>query len=213
MLFSKSVFSTVVTWSTEGMKILNFYSSTAMNSTTAFLIPSSLPVLKEKGLTKCFLLYRGSQDGFTAQSFHAKCDSHTPTLTIIKTSGHDPQIFGGYTTQTWNPVNGNYKRDSESFIFKYHDSKCMFEILPNSDSSTGEAIYAMPNNLTCFGGGCDFSIADKCNENKKSYCNLGYSYTIPQSLSNFQHEDAEVRSYLAGSKNFKVSEIEVYKVN
>jgi hypothetical protein len=30
------------------------------------------------------LLYRGSRDGFSTQSFHDKCDGHTPTLTIIK---------------------------------------------------------------------------------------------------------------------------------
>jgi hypothetical protein len=31
------------------------------------------------------LLYRGTRDGFTAKSFHEKCDGKENTITIIKT--------------------------------------------------------------------------------------------------------------------------------
>jgi len=32
------------------------------------------------------LLYRASKDGFSAASFHTKCDGHSPTLTVVLVS-------------------------------------------------------------------------------------------------------------------------------
>ena len=45
------------------------------------------------------LIYRASEHGYTARSFHNYCDNRGPTLIIIKSSGG--WIFGGYTTQSW----------------------------------------------------------------------------------------------------------------
>ena len=44
------------------------------------------------------LLFKASQDGFTAQAFHGRCDNKGPTVTIIK-SGNN--IFGGFTENSW----------------------------------------------------------------------------------------------------------------
>ena len=44
------------------------------------------------------LLFRASQDGFTAQAFHGRCDNKGPTVTIVK-SGNN--IFGGFTENSW----------------------------------------------------------------------------------------------------------------
>ena len=49
---------------------------------------------------KSKLLYRASEHGYTAKSFHEYCDDKGPTLVIIKSSGG--WIFGGYTTQSWS---------------------------------------------------------------------------------------------------------------
>ena len=46
------------------------------------------------------LIYRSSEHGYTASSFHECCDYKGPTLVIIKSSGG--WIFGGYTTQSWS---------------------------------------------------------------------------------------------------------------
>ena len=46
------------------------------------------------------LIYRASEHGYTAESFHECCDDKGPTLIIIKSSGG--WIFGGYTTQSWS---------------------------------------------------------------------------------------------------------------
>ena len=45
------------------------------------------------------LLYRASEHGYTAESFHDYCDNKGPTLIVIKSSGG--WIFGGYATQSW----------------------------------------------------------------------------------------------------------------
>ena len=46
------------------------------------------------------LIYRASEHGYTAKSFHNYCDDKGPTLIIIKSS--EGWIFGGYTTQSWS---------------------------------------------------------------------------------------------------------------
>ena len=49
------------------------------------------------------LLYRASEHGYTATSFHECCDDvKGPTLVIIKSN--EGWIFGGYTTQSWKIV-------------------------------------------------------------------------------------------------------------
>ena len=45
------------------------------------------------------LLYRASEHGYTAGSFHKYCDEKGPTLIMIKSN--EGWIFGGYTTQSW----------------------------------------------------------------------------------------------------------------
>ena len=46
------------------------------------------------------LIYRASEHGYTAKSFHDYCDNKGPTLIVIKSSGG--WIFGGYTKQSWS---------------------------------------------------------------------------------------------------------------
>ncbi len=48
------------------------------------------------------LLYRASEHGYSAKSFHECCDDKGPTLIVIKSSGG--WIFGGYTTQSWSGI-------------------------------------------------------------------------------------------------------------
>ena len=45
------------------------------------------------------LLYKASEHGYSAKSFHEYCDDKGPTLIIIKSS--ECWIFGGYTTKSW----------------------------------------------------------------------------------------------------------------
>ena len=44
------------------------------------------------------LLFRASQDGFMAETFHSKCDNKGPTITIVQSGDN---IFGGFTEESW----------------------------------------------------------------------------------------------------------------
>ncbi len=46
------------------------------------------------------LIYRASEHGYTAESFHKYCDDKGPTLIVIKSS--EGWIFGGYATESWS---------------------------------------------------------------------------------------------------------------
>ena len=76
-----------------------------------------------------------------------------------------------------------------------------------------KAIRHAPNYMPTFGYAHDFYICDNCDKDKKSHSYFGHSqngtYKLPPGLSN---DSEEAYSYLAGAKNFLVTEIEVYKV-
>lgn len=65
--------------------------------------------------TRWVLIYRASNDGFGAKSFHAKCDGVPKTLTIVKTT--NSYIFGGYANEPWDQT-GEYISDKNAFIFR-----------------------------------------------------------------------------------------------
>ena len=62
------------------------------------------------------LLFQGSRDGFTAESFHKKCDDQGSTLILIfvKETG---RLFGGFTDIPWTSDNKEVYKNGNSFIF------------------------------------------------------------------------------------------------
>ena len=58
-----------------------------------------------------------------------------------------------------------------------------------------------------FGGGHDIRISSNSNTTNWSYSNLGHTYNHTQ----YAFETNEAKSFLAGSDNFPLSEIEVYQ--
>jgi hypothetical protein len=144
-------------------------------------------------------LYRGSRDGFGAANFHARCDNHNNTLTILKAKGSS-FIFGGFTSVTWNG-SGQYKSDPSAFLFS----------LTNKDNqpckmrqiNAQHSICCFPEFGPIFGGGHDIFICNNANTTTGSYSNLGNSYQHPQ--------PEQGQSYLARTQFFQLSEIEVYQ--
>lgn len=63
------------------------------------------------------LLYRASENNFSAAEFHKKCDGHQDTLTLIQTEYG--RVIGGYTPLTWNSSKKHWAADKSltSFIF------------------------------------------------------------------------------------------------
>ena len=52
------------------------------------------------------LLFRASQDGSAAETFHSKCDNKGPTVTIVKNGNN---IFGGFNEQSWTGMFSYFK--------------------------------------------------------------------------------------------------------
>jgi hypothetical protein len=149
---------------------------------------------------KWVLLYRGTQHGFGSQDFHKRCDNYTKTLTIVKSNSF---IFGGYSSASWEE-NDQYKSDSNAFLFSLvnKDNKPIKMKCQNAHNS----IYCSSTSSAVFGGGHDLYISNNSNTNTTSYSNLGHSYEHPK----HKYDTSEVSSFLAGSFNFSVSEIEIY---
>lgn len=149
---------------------------------------------------KWYLKYRGSRDGFKSENFHNKCDGLSNTLTVIQTE--NKAVFGGYTGACWSK-DGGFVEDQYSLLFSYYNTlnkKLIFEC-----NRSLEAIYCEPNSGPSFGYN-DLFIANECNNNLDSSCHIGYSYF--NTINSYNSEES--RTFLTGSANFKVTEIEVY---
>ena len=150
--------------------------------------------------TKWKLIYQASQDGFRAGNFHSKCDDKSPTLTIfrVKQLGY---IFGGYTEVKWSQFS-EHTLDSNAFIFSLtNKSNKPCKMMTNDPT---KSIYQSSYGPV-FGYG-DIHIAANSNTTMDSYSNLGYTYTHPK----YVYKSKEIVSFLAGSFQFQLDEIEVY---
>ena len=65
-----------------------------------------------------FLLFQGSRDGFTAQSFHKNCDNQGPTLILIFVK-ETQRLFGAFTDIPWESKVScvGVKGNGNSFLF------------------------------------------------------------------------------------------------
>ena len=66
------------------------------------------------------LIYRASDDGFSASSFHSECDQYSDTLTIVKTT--DNRIFGGWTEKGFD-LNAIFTNDPNAFVVSLVDKE------------------------------------------------------------------------------------------
>jgi hypothetical protein len=175
-----------------------------VNSMSSIIDPNQFVRLKKLGSFRLDqqwkVLYRGSVDGFGAADFHRKCDGHTDTLTIVKsTNGY---VFGGYTKSVWDKSD-NYKTEPGAFLFSLINSQKVpyrFNCIQNDYN-----IRCNPNYGPTFGYGFDLYIATDANSNTNSYAKLGTSYQLPAG-----YDLSSASSFLAGSKQFQINEIEVF---
>ena len=153
--------------------------------------------------SKWKLIYRGSRDGFGSEQFHGKCDGILKTMIIVKST--DFSIFGGYTDLYWDQT-CTHKDDKFAFLFsllnkKNEPVKLKYNVKDQGVSITGSSQY-----LISFGAGPDLFIANNANVNKKSYSNLGHTFSHPKYTADL----TEAKELLAGSYNFQIFEIEVF---
>ena len=147
------------------------------------------------------LLYRGSLDGWKGSDFHAKCDDKGATITVIRSS--DGFIFGGFADKPWKSSAGVWCESDKAFLFSLKSPSS--EVGPTKmsikQSECANAMYHDSSLGPNFGN--DIHIANDANRNSNSSTNLGNTYELPS---------GQTDKFLVGSKNFKVSEIEVFQI-
>ncbi|PFX11604.1 uncharacterized protein LOC111319474 [Stylophora pistillata] len=146
------------------------------------------------------LLFRGSRDGFEAQTFHSKCDNRGPTVTIVKSGNY---IFGGFSEKSWDS-SGRWFRCSQAFLFSMVNTNGLGPTKLQLFDNHEHAIYCETSCGPTFGEGHDLYISGDANVNSSSFACLGNSYQCPTG------QVAE--TFLAGSGNFTVTDYEVFEL-
>jgi len=156
------------------------------------------------------LIYKASRDGFKASDFHSKCDFQSGTLTVIKSESGN--VFGGFTEKAWLSFlrNEEFVADPSAFIFSLvNKDKNPFKVNCSNDGQYG--IFNAEKYGPVFGGDGkklrDIVIISDSNRLNKSYTDFGYAYQHPD----YQRETVKAKSILAGSFEFHIDEIEIYK--
>ena len=139
------------------------------------LLTTKLPSIKALKL-----LYRASQNDYSANRFHKLCDNKGPTITIIKSNWGN--IFGGYASMPWISTPG-WRMDENTFLFLIKSdnasiqAKCPMILLPSINEDTNMTICSDPGTGPLFGTGKDICIIDKCSEAiSDDPCSLEYNY-------------------------------------
>eukprot|EP01133_Synstelium_polycarpum_P018258 gene18258-21850_t len=150
------------------------------------------------------LLYRGSEDGFSATKFHELCNLRGPTVTILRST--NGCVFGGYGASSWDSHSGYFGGVKESFLFTLVN---VFNIPPTKYSARPGGVstqYGYEKAMAVFGSGKGFDIyiSDACNEHSTSYSDFSscaFADTTGRGVTTF-----------AGTSKFQIEEMEVYSI-
>ena len=95
------------------------------------------------------LLYRGTRDGFAFSNLHSKIDDYQNTITVFLSGDN---VFGGFTSQTWNFQTGNFKSDDKAFLFSIRQKGIAKSIKYNVKNQSN-AVKTFSNSIygICFG--------------------------------------------------------------
>lgn len=148
------------------------------------------------------LLFRGSRDGFSAKTFHDKCDGRGATIVVVRVSG-TKELIGGYNPIGWSsPRDVEWRGTRDSFIFSlsnaHSDSSNNISTLKSKISRikkdcVNEAIQLQDKLGPSFGF-YELKIIDDAHEGSSSYASGGlkYEHSIRDKFNYFQVDDYEV---------------------
>jgi hypothetical protein len=169
------------------------------------------------------LLYRGSDNSFSAVNFHSQCDLKGATVTLVR--AENGRIVAAYNGDSWDcseskdylfflKVCSGFSGNKDGFISSIGYEEYKKGGFNSDFQMTTFNIFRSVGEKGCdshkaygptFGEGADLEISDNCNSNTKSYTNLGRSY---KSVDGLPANELT----LFGSKNFVVEEYEVYQI-
>ena len=121
-------------------------------------------------------------------------------------------VFRVYNRTSWQeyfiiPAKGGYARSSKAFLFSLKNQlNRQFKMLQDAYYSHA-AIHDYAGYGPTFGGGHDLNLRDSCNSNTRSKASLGHTYREPTGHGG---GSSQVNSLLAGSRNFRCDEYEVF---
>lgn len=144
-----------------------------------------------KAGVKFMLLFRASEHGDKAKTFHEKCDHHSKTLTLIETTGG--ARFGGFTTKNWDGK-CQKKIDNDAFVFNI-DKQKIYNVIKNE-----YAVGAYPKFGPVFFG-CQIRVYDEFFKKESTTCMKGLNYRTKK--------DFELNN---GQQKYIIKEMEVYDV-
>jgi len=186
--------------------LLNFVGGKLLSSLDKLRISQWIKEdLKENIKLDFKLAYCGSRDGFTAAAFHRLCDNRGPSVVVIQSTNGN--IFGGYTPLPWKSDEKAYNDASNSsfiFILRNHTN---IKPCKMRQRQGNYAIYCNSTYGPTLGNAHDIYISDNCSTIGTSYCNPGFGFHAP---SPYVYRKADTKALMAGTRNFKVKEIEVY---
>lgn len=135
------------------------------------------------------LLFRGSEHKFKAAKFHEYCDGKGPTLAIVEADNGG--VFGMFTDIPWASGSNKFvRKQGNSFTFAFSGGT-----LKKFPCPKGQAEIRCESN--CLVAGFCFTLHDKCDRH-------------PRNQASALSANAGSIVDLAGKKNFRVAELEVY---
>ncbi|XP_069117152.1 interferon-induced protein 44-like [Argopecten irradians] len=98
-------------------------------------------------------LYSAKENGCDAAIFHQRCDNRGPTLTVVYNT--DGQVFGGYTTASWQSASTPHVYDKSAFLFCLGEGE---ERKKFSVTKSGSAVVHDARSGPTFGRGPDLGL-------------------------------------------------------
>ena len=135
------------------------------------------------------LIYRMTEDGFSADTFHTKCGNRKVKSNIVVIETKEGDVFGGFTNNNWG--DSGFMADEGAFLFNIN-TKTKFNV-----ASASEATFTDGRYLCVFGQG-DLAISER-----QSYSQFPFSY----GSRNDQRGDLT-----NGREVFEIKEMEVFSV-
>ena len=150
------------------------------------------------------LLYRASENEYSATKFHQKCDEKGATITIAHNNEYD-SIFGGYASESWPKTSLMTRiKDPNAFLFTIRPKAKVFGLVDKYKDGA-DAITSHINYGPVFGIGTDLYIGDECN--KGNMTNASRPKTYEFNRKEFLGADDEQSTY------FLVDEYEVFTIS
>jgi len=154
--------------------------------------------------TKLELLYRASNDGWSGEDFHSKCDNKGPTVSVFKCTGG--YSFGGFTSTPWASTNVFVAcADSSAFVFSLHRPGGVDPVKLAVKTASVQFAIGDYSHFGPIFGSSDISLGT-VNSDDIGSTNI-HDYELPPG-----HAQVDAKIFFTGAKRFRAAEVEVFRV-